>query len=375
MRVLLIEFNSAELTLRLAGALAGMVDDVCLMLPEREAEAHAHWLDPAVRFQPFDKPRLRDPVRQLLTQARIVRHVRRFNPDVIHFQKGHLWFNFALLWLRRYPLVVAIHDPRHHVGDRSSRKTPQAIMDLAYRRADRIIAHNQAMKALVVEQCRIAEDRIDVVPLLERGDARAAAGVSKEDNLVLFFGRLWPYKGLEYLIRAEPLVTARIPEARFVIAGRGEDLERYRQMMVHPDRFIVHNSFIAYDVREALFRRSSVVVLPYIEATQSGVIPVAYTHATPVIATAVGGLPEQVDHGRTGYLVPPRDEVALAEAIVRLLSDAELRRRMGRAARRKLETEWSAPVVARQTLAVYRRAIRDAATARTATAMRFRSTS
>ena len=76
------------------------------------------------------------------------------------------------------------------------------------------------------------------------------------------------------------------------------------------------------EVRATLFQQASVVALPYIEASQSGVVPLAYMHMKPVVATTVGGLPEMVDDGRTGYLVPPRDEQALATAVVRLLRDA-----------------------------------------------------
>ena len=146
-------------------------------------------------------------------------------------------------------------------------------------------------------------------------------GWPRSANTVLFFGRIWAYKGLEYLIRAEPLITAEIPDAKIVIAGKGEDFSRYRAMMVHPERFVVHNEFIPDDRRAELFARASVVVLPYVEATQSGVIPVAYTFSKPVVATTVGSIPEMVDDGRTGLLVPPRSEESLAEAIVSLLRD------------------------------------------------------
>jgi len=164
---------------------------------------------------------------------------------------------------------------------------------------------------------------------------------------------------LEYLIRAEPLITAQVPDARIIIAGRGEDFSRYRQMMVHPEHFVVHNEYISDDKRAKLFRRASIVVLPYTGASQSAVIPIAYAFAKPVVATAVGGLPEMVDHGRTGYLVPPCDERALADAIVRLLRDKGLRRQLGAHGKRKIETQSSPDVVAQQTLAVYRCAISD----------------
>jgi glycosyltransferase involved in cell wall biosynthesis len=156
------------------------------------------------------------------------------------------------------------------------------------------------------------------------------------------------------------LITAEVPQARIVIAGRGEEFARYRNMMVHPERFTVYNEYIPGDKRAELFRRASVVVLPYIEASTSGVISVAYTFAKPVVATTVGCLPEMVEDGRTGFLVPPRHPQALADAIVRLLRDPALRHELGGNGRQKIDTEWSPESVARQTLAVYRRAIDSA---------------
>lgn len=357
MKVLLIAFDSGELSIRLASALAEEVDELCLMLPETTAAPHLHLLSHKVNFQPFYRPRLRHAFQQTKLMAELIRRIRRFDPDIIHYQKGHLWFNLTLPLLSRYLLVMSIHDPKHHTGDKSSGVTPQAILNLAYRRADRVIAHNQQMKQAITIELRIPEERIDVVPLVERGGLELRPGVEEVDNLVLCFGRIWKYKGLEYFIRAEPLVTAEIPDAKFMIAGRGEDFGYYEQMLVNPHNFIVHNEFVSYEKRAELFERASLVVLPYIEATQSGVIPVAYTHAKPVIATRVGGLPSQVDDGYTGYLVPPCDEKALAEKIIHLLQDKKLRRQMGRNGRAKLEREWSAEVVARQTVLVYERAV------------------
>jgi glycosyltransferase involved in cell wall biosynthesis len=164
---------------------------------------------------------------------------------------------------------------------------------------------------------------------------------------------------LEYLIRAEPLITAQVPDVSIVIAGRGEDFTRYRRLMVHPERFTIYNEYVSDDQRAELFQRASVVALPYIDASQSAVIPIAYTFAKPVVATTVGGLPELVDHGRTGYLVPPHDERALADALVRLLRDKQLRHQLGANGKSKVDTELSPDAVARRTLEVYQRAMKD----------------
>jgi len=360
MRVALLSYDFGEYCIRLASGLAANAE-VLLLLPRQLAHTHLPKLDRRVRCCLFDKPRLRQPFRQLGTLHRLHREIRKFSPDVIHIQQGHLWFNFSLSFLPEVPKVFTIHDPMPHIGDRESRKTPQVVFDLGFRRGVQFIVHGQRLKEVVIDRLPISAENIHVIPHIVIGDGAASAHVGEIGNTVLFFGRIWPYKGLEHLIRAEPLITARIPDARIVIAGQGEEFSRYRQMMIHPEHFVVHNSYISDDRRAELFREASIVVLPYIEATQSGVIPVAYAFAKPVVATSVGGLPEMVEHGCSGYLVPPGDERALAEAIVRLLNDEGLRRILGGNGKRRLDAECSQAAVAHGTFAVYRRALGDSA--------------
>jgi glycosyltransferase involved in cell wall biosynthesis len=359
-RVALLAFDFGEYCVRLASALASETS-VLLLLPEDQYAPHASRLDRSVRVYTFSKARLRQPIRQLRMTASLVRALRHFDPHVIHLQQGHLWFNCALPLLRRYSLVLTIHDHRQHLGDKGAHKTPTPITNFGFHRADRLIVHAEALRSMVVGDRRISPASVHVIPHIVLGDAGAYAHVPEDDHLVLFFGRIWPYKGLDYLIRAEPLITALEPRAKIMIAGEGEDFARYRRMMVHPDNFIVRNEYVPDDTRSELFRRASIVVLPYIEASQSGVVPLAYTFGKPVVATTVGGLPEIVADGVTGYLVPPRDERALADAIVRLLRDSDLRHEQGRNAKRRIETECSPEQVARQTLEVYRLALRSPA--------------
>jgi glycosyltransferase involved in cell wall biosynthesis len=355
MKIALLSYDFGEYCVRLASALCQMAD-VLLLLPRQLAEPYLSLLDPEVNFQPFDKPRLREAGRQIRVGLDLLRHLKAFDPDVIHLQQGHLWFNGFLPLLRRYPLVLTVHDARQHLGDDGGRKTPQAIMDFGFRQASQLIVHARQSRQVIVGECGTAPETVHVVPHISLG---TSPPVPSHDggSTILFFGRIWEYKGLEFLIRAEPLITAEVPDARIVIAGRGEDFARYRSMMVHPDRFTVYNEHVSDERCSELFQQASVVVLPYVEASQSGVIPVAYTFMKPVVATTVGGLPEMVDDGRTGYLVPPRDEHALAAAVVRVLRNKPLGRQLGLNGKRKLDAECAPPVIARQTFAVYNRAL------------------
>ena len=363
MKVAFISYDFAEYSIQHANGLVGECD-VLLMLAKNSAAEYEPLLDRAVRYRPFHSPRLRQPLRQMTTAAALMHQVRRFNPDVIHFQHGHLWFNFVLPWLRSYPLVITIHNPRHHAGDRASRKTPQRLMDFGFRRADRVIVHGETLKREVVNELGIPASKVHVVPHIAFGQVAAAAPLETGEKRVLFFGRIWKYKGLEYLIRAQPAITRAMPDAKIVIAGQGDDFEPYRRMMPEPDRFEIHNRYITATERHELFRSSTVVVLPYIEATQSGVIPFAYSYAKPVVATHVGAIPEAVDDGITGILIPPRDAAALADAVIGLLRDPIRSKAMGAAGRAKLDRECAPHVVGSQTIEVYRQAIADRAAAR-----------
>jgi len=359
MKVALVSFDFGEYCIRLASGIAQDPDTkVLLFLPDYEAEPYLHLLSKSVELRAFKNARLRHPFGQFQMVTRLVRQIKKFHPGVVHLQIGHLWFNWALPMLADFPLVLTVHDSSIHIGDVPPRKTPQWILDRGCYRAQERIVHAPQVKELLSERLQIPKSTIHVVPHILVGEDAGGGGAPSGAPRVLFFGRIWEYKGLEYLIRAEPLITAKVPQAKIVIAGRGEDFERYRQMMVHPERFIVHNEYVSDEKRAELLREASVVVLPYIEASQSGVIPIAYRFGKPVVATTVGGLPYMVDHGRTGYLVPPRDSTALAEAIVPLLQNQELRKQFGENGRQKVNTECAPELVGLKTRNVYLQAVK-----------------
>lgn len=353
MKIALVSFNYPEYCIRLAAALAHECD-VLLCLPRLIAEPHAVLLkDSAVQIEWFDKPRLRSISAQIRTIRHLAKRLQQYNPDVLHVQQGYLWLNLLMPLMKNYPLVMTVHDPKTHIGDVRVDHYFQWLTNRVFRRADHLIVHADQNRQVLTDTLNIPKQRIHVIPHITLGDATAAEDISEEEGTILFFGRIWEYKGLDYLIRAEPLITARRPDARIVIAGQGEDFQRYERMMVHPDHFVVENRYIPNAEVAGFFRRASVVVLPYMDASQSGVVPMAYTYSKPVVATTVGGLPESVKDGITGYLVPPRDETALANAILSLLNDPAKRHAMGMNGKCKLEMESSPSVVGTQTLNVY----------------------
>jgi glycosyltransferase involved in cell wall biosynthesis len=161
------------------------------------------------------------------------------------------------------------------------------------------------------------------------------------------------YKGLHVLADAIPLVLERLPEAKFVIAGRGSALEAERaKLLAHPQVELKDYYIETAEVAQ-LYSEASINLAPYIEASQSGVIASGYAFDVPAIASRLGALPEVVIHEENGLLIEPNDPKALAEAILRLLQDHEFRHRMQLEVRKWAEGPLSWQSIADKTVEVY----------------------
>jgi len=134
-------------------------------------------------------------------------------------------------------------------------------------------------------------------------------------------------------------------------------IKKYRDMMVNKENYIVYNENIPDTMVAELFQRASIVILPYIDGSQSGVIPQAYAFRKPVVVTKVGSLPEIVDEGITGCIVPPRDTKKLAGAIIDLLKDDERRKKMGENGHKKTREDLAWKNIAPKTIEVYKKAL------------------
>jgi len=283
----------------------------------------------------IDYPRLRDP-RSLGTVQGVAREMQRDRVDVVHISlgPGELWLGVLAMLLRAVPVVTAFQQPVQNVGD----DRPEWLTSLGNRLAawgsDLYAVHGQELVDVMVDRYRLPAGRMVHVPLVPRITAARwpRSNTAEEPGTVLFFGGARYHKGLEYLVRAQPLVNRQVPAARFVIAAHGPDLERCLSMIEEPSRFEVHAGFVAGEEMPAYFERASLVALPYVDGAASGVLLDAYSFGRPVVASRVGALPDYVEDGATGLLVPPADAPALAAAIVRLLQDDDLRHRMGQQA-------------------------------------------
>jgi glycosyltransferase involved in cell wall biosynthesis len=315
MKIYLFSVNYYEYTIELANELAHLAD-VVLSLPEnRITEKHKNLISTKVTYEPFalvDYKSLRDNFAMFYHIAKII---HKHRPDVIHLQ-SHGLKNFW--WLLPFTLgkklVNTIHDPSTHSGDLVS--TPNLWNNFIINRlTDEVIVHGEILKKEAIDQLGFKPDDVSVIPHGHLGIFKSwrTKTYHREPNLFLFFGRIWPYKGLQYFIEAANQLAKEHKDAKFIIAGKGEDIEKYTRSIEYPEQFEIRNRRISEEEIDELFQKAFCIVLPYTDATQSGVIPVAFSYHVLVIATNVGALQEVVQHNTSGILIEPRNSQELFE--------------------------------------------------------------
>ena len=152
---------------------------------------------------------------------------------------------------------------------------------------------------------------------MEKQRAKDLLGL-RDARILLFFGYVRRYKGLNVLLDALRLVPPDLGVRLLVVGEFYDDEQKYRTQVrdLHlDDRVTIHSDYLPNEDVARYFSAADAVVLPYVSATQSGIAQIAYNFDKPVIATDVGGLAEVVLHEKTGFVVPPGDPPALAEAI------------------------------------------------------------
>jgi glycosyltransferase involved in cell wall biosynthesis len=361
LKVALLHFCFEDYTVELANSLAKYVD-LTLIQPEAVSAFCRHSLAQGIRVISFKKPRIRDP-RNLLSMHTMMRIIQNLQPDVLHVQETNdPWYDLTLFLNKMPPLVTTIHDVYRHPGDRHSVFGSEYSKRIAFYRSQQLIVHANSLRQTLIRDFQIPPQKINVLSHGELGSfyKRFAQGkvLAREPYTLLFFGRIWPYKGLNYLLDAMPLIADKIPEVKLIIAGKGENLQQYFPKGYDCKQIEILNNFIPLQEVAGLFQRSTISVLPYIEASQSGVAALSYGMGTPIVASDVGGLREIIKSEKDGLLVPPRDVQALANAIIRLLSDRDLQKRMQLAALSRCQQDLNWSNIAAQTVEVYHSAIK-----------------
>ncbi|HSJ53622.1 MAG TPA: glycosyltransferase family 4 protein [Anaerolineae bacterium] len=286
----------------------------------------------------------RDPSKQALTVAaeplidplfpwtwlRAARRIRALAPDVLVLQWWHPFWSPTLWTIARYarrwanPRVLFIcHNVLPHEAAWSGGRLARRVLG----QGDAFVVHSERDRQDLIRLLPGAAVRRAVLPTYEKlagrgpspAESRAMLGLKEKARVLLYFGFVRQYKGLNYLIDALPRVLAEM-EVHLVVAGEfWDDPAPYVQQIERlglRERVTIVNRYVPDEELGPYLAAADLMVLPYVDATQSAVVPLAFGHGLPVLTTRVGGLPEVVEDGLTGLLVPPCDGQELANGIL-----------------------------------------------------------
>ncbi len=260
-------------------------------------------------------------LRNFILSIKVVLKLIKINPDIIHITYNLQYPEF-IYYIFRKKIVLTVHDPFTHSGENVLRE--RIYRKVAFKLLNNFIILNRSQKQLFIEQNNlfkknIFESRLGVYSFLNEFEMNEAV----ENEYILFFGRISPYKGIEYLLPAMKKVHDLFPKTKLIIAGSGNfhfEINEY----INTDYIRFINRYITVNELTGLIKNSLFVICPYTDATQSGVVMSAFTFCKPVIATNVGGLSEYVENNITGLLIQPKSEMAIYESIKLLLEDKNL---------------------------------------------------
>ncbi len=285
--------------------------------------------------------------------VRLVRIMRRFRPDAV-ITRG---LNADILGrtaatIARVPAVILWKHNTGHIERSALEVVSEKALDPF---TDRYFAVAHGQVPYLTGELGWPERKIRVIhngvdpgafpyspPDGERPAAAAGLGIRPGDRVVGILAVFRPEKDHETFIRAARIVADRIPEARFVLAGDGpgrEELEALTRELGLEERLVFAG--LRSDVEDVLASLDVVVLSSFTIECFPYAILEAMAMGVPAVCTAVGGLPEMIEDGVTGRLVPPKDPAALAEGIIDVLSDEDRRRAMGVAARERLERNFT----------------------------------
>ncbi len=281
--------------------------------------------------------------------SRLVHFMRQEQPTIVH---GYLFWAYVIGTFAAkaagVPIVIA---SRRGLGHFKANKPHYLFLErLANRMTDLIVANSEAVKQDVVRQEKVDPSKVRVIYngvdlSLYRGQEvdhhlKDALALSKEAKTVGVVANFIYYKGHRFLLQACADVKRKIPEVKFLLIGDGplrEELEDLAgELDLEKDVLFLGSR---RDIPQ-LLAMVDLAVLPSLEEGFPNVVLEAMAAGKPVVATRVGGIPEAVVHGETGFLIPPGDSRALVDAIVELLSDPDRAVKMGAAGRKRVVREF-----------------------------------
>ena len=285
------------------------------------------------------------------------KHLKRKRYDKIHFIGESFFFVQVNMFLEKQNRIHSLHEITSH----DQAKTPllnRVLLNYLNKKGINIITHS------VVSQVRLQEyynntlkkrnqkSLIEHIPydIFETYKCFMDRNIEEQENTILFIGRINKSKGINYLVEAIRMLQNKNVGVKLIIAGKGDIYFTYADL----DNCEVINYELSNENIVELIRSSTVLICPYISASQSGIPMTAFVFDKPVIATNVGALSEVIEEGKTGLIVEPRNSQALANAIETIIKNKYLLNKMRDNIHNKynkVETNWIE--IAKRTIVFY----------------------
>jgi D-inositol-3-phosphate glycosyltransferase len=288
--------------------------------------------------------------------SKLIRYAATAKPRIFHILWNNKFETFDRTLLMLYykflgkSVVLTAHNVNAGRRDCKDTLLNRVTLRIQYRLADQIFVHTEKSKLELIEDFGAQEARVTIIPYginnavpsthLTPSEAKQRLGIRGGERTILFFGRIEPYKGLEYLLTAFRQILACRGDYRLIIASRldapsGEKYWNTIREAIREDmaegRVLIRTEFIPDDEVEVYFKAADVLVLPYRHIYQSGVLFLGHSFGLPVLTADVGSLRDEIVEGKTGFVFKPEDPIDLARAIERyfasdLFSDLDRRR-------------------------------------------------
>ena len=319
------------------GALLDLIGSDDLDSPEFHGKRELNFLNLRGSQEP-SAGLLEKVLRVVLYYVRLICYAATSKPRVFHilwnnkiqiFDRTLLMLYYKLLGKK---IVFTAHNVNVGVRDSKDSFLNRLTLRIQYRLCDHLFVHTEKMKRELIEGFGVQATQVTIIPFginssipntrLTPVEARQRLGIREGEKVILFFGNITPYKGLEYLVTAFRQHLARFDEYRLIIAGVPKNCEKYWTEIrdeirddVQRGRILLRAEFIPDDETEVYFKAADVLILPYRHIYQSGVLFTGQNFGLPALVADVGSLKDDIVEGKTGSVFRPEDPADLARAI------------------------------------------------------------